>query len=56
MTNEGRIVIAVLCVLSISALLGVLGIQYVRSTARALEESKQTQITEGDTEGNTEGR
>lgn len=46
MTNESRIVIAVLCVLSISALLAVLGIKYVRAATGAMVKSREDRDAE----------
>jgi hypothetical protein len=39
MTDEGRIIVAVLASLSITALLAVIGIKYVRTVTRALAQS-----------------
>ena len=46
MTNDSRIVIAVLCVLSITALLAVLGIKYVRTATRAMVKSRENRDSE----------
>lgn len=46
MTNDSRIVIAVLVVLSITALIAVLGIKYVRTATRAMVRSREDRDSE----------
>jgi Tfp pilus assembly major pilin PilA len=46
MNDQGRVVIGVLCALSITALLAVIAIKYVRMATRALVQSHQARDAE----------
>lgn len=46
MTDEGRIILAVLSALSVTAVLAVVAIKYVRATTRALAQSKKARDAE----------